>query len=121
MDNTTIMVIAVVAALVVLAVVWMVMQQRRRAHLKDRFGPEYDQALRQHNDPRAAERELLDRERRVAAYSIKPLTRDDASRFTEAWRSIQARIYPSGARAAAAGSPSRRWRARAARRRRRPP
>jgi hypothetical protein len=99
MDNTTIMVIAVVAALVVLAVVWMVMQQRRRAHLKDRFGPEYDQALRQHNDPRAAERELLDRERRVAAYSIKPLTRDDASRFTEAWRSIQARFVddPKGA------------------------
>ena len=47
MDNTTIVVIAVVAALAVLAVAWMVMQQRRRAHLKDRFGPEYDQALRQ--------------------------------------------------------------------------
>ena len=67
MDNTTLMVMVVVAVLVVLAVVWMVMQQRRRAHLKDRFGPEYDQALRQHPDARAAERELLDRERRVAS------------------------------------------------------
>ena len=82
-----------------LAVVWVVMQQRRRAHLKDRFGPEYDQALRQHPDARAAERELLDRERRVATFAIKPLTRDDAARFSEAWRLIQSRFVddPKGA------------------------
>ncbi len=78
--------------LAILAVVWMVMQQRRRAHLKDRFGPEYDQALRRHPDARVAERELLDRERRVATFDIKPLTRDDAARFSEAWRVIQARF-----------------------------
>jgi hypothetical protein len=99
MDNTTLMVVAAVAVLAILAVVWMVMQQRRRAHLKDRFGPEYDQALRQHPDARVAERELLNRERRVATFDIKPLTRDDAGRFTEAWRLIQSRFVdePKGA------------------------
>jgi hypothetical protein len=99
MDNTTLMVVAAVAVLAILAVVWMVMQQRRRAHLKDRFGPEYDQALRQHSDARVAERELLDRERRVATFDIKPLTREDAARFSEAWRVIQARFVddPKGA------------------------
>ena len=99
MDNTTLIVVVAVAVLVVLAVVWMVTQQRRRAHLKDRFGPEYDQALRQHQDPRAAERELLDRERRVARLDITPLTRDDATRFSEAWRTIQSRFVddPKGA------------------------
>ena len=92
MDNTTLMVVAAVAVLAILAVVWMVMQQRRRAHLKDKFGPEYDQALRQHPDPRAAERELLDREKRVAAYDIKPLTREDTARFFETWRVTQSRF-----------------------------
>lgn len=92
MDNTTLMVVAAVAVIVLLAVVWMVTQQRRRAHLKDRFGPEYDQALQKHADPRAAERELLNRERRVATFDIKPLTREDAGRFTEAWRLIQSRF-----------------------------
>ena len=99
MDNTTLIVVVAVAVLAVLAVVWMVMQQRRRTHLKDRFGPEYDQALRQHPDARAAERELLDRERRVATFAIKPLTRDDAARFSEGWRLIQSRFVddPKGA------------------------
>jgi hypothetical protein len=99
MDNTTLIVVVAVAVLAILAVVWMAMQQRRRTHLKNRFGPEYDQALRQHPDARAAERELLDRERRVATFAIKPLTRDDAARFSEAWRLIQSRFVddPKGA------------------------
>ncbi len=99
MDNTTLIVVVAVAVLALLAVVWMVMQQRRRAHLKDRFGPEYDQAIRQHPDARAAERELLDRERRVATFDIKPLTREDAARFSDAWRLIQSRFVddPKGA------------------------
>jgi FtsZ-interacting cell division protein ZipA len=99
MDNTTTIVVVAVAVLALLAVVWMVMQQRRRAHLKDRFGPEYAQALRQHPDARTAERELLDRERRVATFAIKPLTREDATRFSDAWRVIQSRFVddPKGA------------------------
>jgi hypothetical protein len=99
MDNTTLIVVVAVAVLALLAVVWMVMQQRRRAHLKDRFGPEYEQTLRQHPDARAAERELADRERRVATFDIKPLTREDAARFSDAWRLIQSRFVddPKGA------------------------
>jgi hypothetical protein len=92
MDNTTLIVVAAVAVLLVLAIAWMVMQRRRRAHLKDRFGPEYDQALRAHQDPRVAERELAARERRVATLEITPLTREDAVRFSEAWRGIQSRF-----------------------------
>jgi FtsZ-interacting cell division protein ZipA len=99
MDNTTLIVVVAVAVLALLAVVWMVMQQRRRAHLKNRFGPEYEQAMRQHPDARAAERELLDRERRVATFDVKPLTREDAARFSDAWRLVQSRFVddPKGA------------------------
>ena len=99
MDNTTLMVVAVVAVLVIAAIAWMVMQRQRRAHLKDRFGPEYDQAVRAHQDPRVAERELAARERRVAKLEIKPISRDEAVRLSEAWSRIQTRFVddPKGA------------------------
>lgn len=98
MDNTMLMVIGVAAVLLAIVVGWM-MTQRRRTRLKDRFGPEYDQAVRQHPDARTAERELLNREHRVASLDIKPLTRDDAVRFSEAWRRTQTRFVddPKGA------------------------
>jgi hypothetical protein len=99
MDNTMLMVIGVAAVLLVVIVVAWMMTQRRRTRLKDRFGPEYDQAVRQHPDARAAERELLNRENRVASFNITPLTRDDAVRFSEGWRRTQTRFVddPKGA------------------------
>ena len=98
MDRNMILVIAVAVIAVVVIAIWA-MQQRRRAHLKQRFGPEYDQVVRQHHDPRAAERELDARERRVAAFQIRPLGREDAVRFREAWRQKQTRFVddPRGA------------------------
>jgi hypothetical protein len=98
MDRNAVIVIAVVAILVALALIWLV-QRRRRVHLKRRFGPEYEAVMRQHEDPRAAERELEARERRVAKLDIRPLGRDEAARFTEAWRKTQIRFVddPDGA------------------------
>lgn len=98
MDRTILIVIAVAAIAVILIAIWA-MQRRRSAHLKQRFGPEYEQALRRHSDPRAAERELDARERRVATFELRPLGRDDGTRFTEAWRQTQKRFVdnPRGA------------------------
>jgi FtsZ-interacting cell division protein ZipA len=98
MDRNMLIVIAVAAIAVVLAVIWA-MQRRRSAHFKQRFGPEYEQALRRHHDPRAAERELDARERRVAKFELRPLANDDAVRFREAWRQTQTRFVdnPRGA------------------------
>jgi FtsZ-interacting cell division protein ZipA len=98
-QRDVLIVIGVVALALVLALVWVTMQRRRREHLKRRFGPEYDQTVQHRKDLREAERELEARERRVAKFDIRPLSREDAARFTEAWRQTQARFVddPQGA------------------------
>src|SRR5687768_6388982 len=99
MQRDVLIVIGVVALALVLALVWVTMQRRRREHLKRRFGPEYDQTVQHRKDLREAERELEARERRVAKFDIRSLSREDAARFTEAWRRTQARFVddPQGA------------------------
>jgi hypothetical protein len=91
MDTNVIIALAAVAVLVALAVVYYV-QQRRRAHLRSRFGPEYDRTVRETHDLRKAESTLAARERRVARLSIRPLSPADQSRFTESWTRVQARF-----------------------------
>jgi len=93
MSNETLMVIAiVVAAVVVVLAVWMLFSRRKTAALRARFGPEYDHVLHSARTPAEAERELLKRQSRVEQFSIKPLLREDAERFTAEWRSVQARF-----------------------------
>src|SRR5215212_1973292 len=85
-----------VAAIVMLAFAW---RQRRSARLRQRFGPEYDRAVEQRRDARAAEAALEARARRVKKLHIKPLTPADAAAFGTAWKKIQAQFVddPKGA------------------------
>ncbi len=100
MNHTTMIAIVIVVAVIVVAVVaWELVHRRRRAHLKERFGPEYDRTVREVGSPTRAEAALENRERRVAAYNIRPLHHEEAGRFAERWRRIQARFVddPRGA------------------------
>lgn len=63
--------IVVVLALATVAVSLM----RRRRHLRDRFGPEYERTVEESDGRRTAERELREREKRHDALDIKPLPR----------------------------------------------
>jgi hypothetical protein len=93
MSNETLMIIAiVVAAVVVVVAVWMLFRRRKSAALRARFGPEYAHVLHSARTPAEAERELLKRQSRVEQFSIKPLSREDAERFTAEWRSVQAKF-----------------------------
>lgn len=91
MDRTMMIAIGAIVLVVVVALIWL-MQQRRRAHLKERFGPEYERSLQQHGNATMAERDLDARERRVAKLDIRPLSREDAARFSQAWLDIQQRF-----------------------------
>jgi hypothetical protein len=64
-------------------------RQRRTAALRDRFGPEYDRAVKTRDDQRAAESELRDRQRRRDKLDIKPLTEAARIRYAEEWRTVQ--------------------------------
>jgi hypothetical protein len=81
--------IAVVALMVI--AIWL-MRRRRSDHLKQRFGPEYERSLQQHGSAVAAERELENRERRVAKLDIRPLTPETTARFSDAWLATQRRF-----------------------------
>ena len=91
-------VIIVVAALIVIAA-FLIARQRKSKRLKQQFGPEYDRAVEQQGNARHAEVILLEREKRVGKFSLRPLTPSDRERYAEDWAAIQRRFVddPSNA------------------------
>jgi hypothetical protein len=77
----------------------MVARKRRTDTLRKRFGPEYDRTVTTAGSPNRAETELAQREKRVQALDIRPLTPGARARYSEAWRATQARFVddPHGA------------------------
>ena len=67
--------LAVAVVLVIVVAVALYIRKRRNttAELRDRFGPEYDRAVRQHGSERKAEVKLADRETRVDMLKIRDL------------------------------------------------
>jgi hypothetical protein len=90
-------IVAVVALFIVAAVI--ITRQRKSKHLKEQFGPEYDRAVEQHGNARHAEAVLIDREKRVEKFALRPLTPSDRERYAEDWAAIQRRFVddPSNA------------------------
>lgn len=82
-------VIAVVVVLVVLALVAAAARRRRSAALRDHFGPEYERTVRARDSRRAAEADLLERERQRAQLDIRPLPEPARARYAEQWGLLQ--------------------------------
>ncbi len=82
-----ILTLVVVAVLVVAAVV---IEQQRSAMLKRRFGPEYERAIDEHGDRRAAEGALRQRLKRRKSVELLDLTPATAERYSAQWRAVQA-------------------------------
>jgi len=90
--------VVLVAALVAIGV-WLLLRRRKTAALRARFGPEYDRLLQTTKSPAAAERELLDRQRRVQSFALRPLRREESEQFTQSWRTVQSRFVDDPATA----------------------
>jgi len=84
-------------------VVAIVLYERKRKNttlgLKNRFGPEYDRAVKQHGSERKAEAKLADRETRVDLLKIRDLDMVERERYLTEWQTVQSRFvdYPKGA------------------------
>ncbi|MCF3134145.1 hypothetical protein [Streptomyces olivochromogenes] len=80
-------IIAVVVVLALAAVTVSLM--RRRHHLRERFGPEYERTVEGSDSRLAAERDLRQREKRHDSLDIKPLPPVSRDRYTREWNSVQ--------------------------------
>jgi hypothetical protein len=99
--DPTLIAFAVGVILVVAVLAWLYVRRRRTtiAQLRQRFGPEYDQAVRDHGSERRAEAQLADREKRVESFRVRDLDPTQRERFSGQWHSLQSRFvdHPKGA------------------------
>jgi hypothetical protein len=85
----------VVAAVVVLAVALIAflamstVRRKRTRRLETHFGPEYERAVGEVGDQRAAEKELVARERRRQKLDIVALAPEARAKYDERWRTVQ--------------------------------
>ena len=91
-----------VAAAVAIFVVAMVIASRRGRNterLKQRFGPEYERTVSQAGDEKAAEKELISRERMRDKLDIRPLSPASLGGYVTRWRAVQTAFvdHPSSA------------------------
>jgi hypothetical protein len=95
------MALAVAVVLGVAMLAWLYVRRRRTttAALRQRFGPEYERAVREQGSERRAEAQLADREKRVERLKIRDLDPTERERFSGQWHSLQSRFVddPKGA------------------------
>jgi len=90
MENNIFVIVAVVAVILAAAAMWFI-SYRRSNQLRARFGPEYHRALKDGaGSARKAEAELIEREKRVEALAIRPLSRLEHDAFVAEWHQVQA-------------------------------
>jgi hypothetical protein len=87
---------------VVVALVVMGARKRRTAMLRGHFGPEYDRAVENSEDQRAAEANLRAREKQRAEFDLQPLPEATRLGFASEWRDLQERFVDQPAQATGA-------------------
>jgi hypothetical protein len=81
--------IAVLVLIVVAVAGWSVARRRRSARLKEHFGPEYDRTVGDLGEQRAAEAELLAREKKRKKLDIVDLTPEVRQEHAVMWERVQ--------------------------------
>lgn len=92
--DTTLLAGLLLLALVLVGV-GLLLRRRHSDRLERRFGPEYHRTVHEKGSRKKAEDELLAREKRVEKLHIVPLPPEQAARFADEWRMLQARFVDS--------------------------
>jgi hypothetical protein len=88
-NTQTLALVIAVAVILVGVVAWLAWSSVQTKRLRERFGPEYDATLKRMGSKAKAEKELRQREKRVATFEIVPLAPADVTRFSSAWTRLQ--------------------------------
>ncbi|HEX6342772.1 hypothetical protein [Umezawaea sp.] len=93
-------IIGIVVVLVVLAVIAVLLNRYlQRKRLQDRFGPEYDRTVQGSENRTAAERELVERQKKHAELELRELSPQSRESYGRHWARIQEQFVdtPAGA------------------------
>jgi len=90
--RTVIVIIVVLVLAALAAAAFVLMQNRRRAELQNRFGPEYDRAVEGAPNRREAEHHLADVAQRRDELTIRELNAAERAGFRAEWDVVQARF-----------------------------
>ena len=90
MDTGTIIAIVVIAAiaLILIGVAIMMMNRKRTGELKDRYGDEYERTVKS-SGRKDGEKELREREKRVASFEMRDLDATEREGFLTRWTGVQ--------------------------------
>ena len=92
--------VAVVIAVAVAVMVARSANRRKRTdRLRDHFGPEYERAVGEAGDQGAAEKELVERERKRKKLDIVALAPESRAKYAEHWRTVQTAFVDDPSRA----------------------
>ncbi|MGH7023799.1 MAG: hypothetical protein ACREEB_09435 [Caulobacteraceae bacterium] len=100
-ETAYIAIVVIVVLIIAAALIFMEWRNRHTKHLKSQFGPEYSRAVEAAGSRGKAEADLLEREKRVEAFDLKPLDPEARRGFTERWSVIQSEFVDTPNRAVA--------------------
>jgi hypothetical protein len=89
MDTTIVVILAAVVAVIVVAV-GVLVAGRRKASLRERFGPEYERAVETEGSSRAAEAQLRSRVKERERLDVHPLSDEARKSYRDEWEQVQA-------------------------------
>ena len=101
MKNVAIVVIVLVVLLVIVLAVLAARRNKRRAALRERFGPEYDLAVKRGKDRRAVEQRLEQLAQQRDQLDIHEVSVQEHVRFARDWDAAQSRFVDDPAQSVA--------------------
>jgi hypothetical protein len=101
MNNTVI--IAIIVAVIVVAALGVVgyrmVSRQRSRRLREQFGPEYERSVSNADNPREAEAELREREKRHRGLELRALEPGQRDQFEQRWSQVQQEFVDDPSRA----------------------
>lgn len=90
LNSMTTLILVALLVLAAVAVTLIAVHRRRQSRqLKRQFGPEYDREVARLGGQSQAEAELRQRKARLAKLNITPLSTQQATEFSHAWKRVQ--------------------------------